>query len=222
MFTSNSGHAAAGPAAHGAGPGQHSTPPTAAHANVHPHSLPMATNMNSAGVDINVFDQDLNFDESLLYVCSPPLSFLFPFVSASLCPFPTVILDCPHSTSHVPRARHMARHAMTWHGDCAITGTCQPCGNTCRKANLANRRVNSPATASTVSHHSRSRPPTSSRTSTPSKTPSPPTRPAQPTMSPLTAPSHSTRSRPHRSSTTSSLVSRPRSPGPRSSTAPAF
>lgn len=28
----------------------------------------MASNMNSAGVDMNVFDQDLNFDESLLYV----------------------------------------------------------------------------------------------------------------------------------------------------------
>lgn len=28
----------------------------------------MATNMNSAAVDMNVFDQDLNFDESLLYV----------------------------------------------------------------------------------------------------------------------------------------------------------
>jgi hypothetical protein len=27
--------------------------------------------MNTAGVDINVFDQDLNFDESLLYVYSP-------------------------------------------------------------------------------------------------------------------------------------------------------
>lgn len=68
MFTSNSGHAA-GPAAHGAGPGQNPTPQTAAHANVHhPHSLPMPANMNTAGVDINVFDQDLNFDESLLYV----------------------------------------------------------------------------------------------------------------------------------------------------------
>lgn len=48
----------------------------------------MATNMNSAGVDINVFDQDLNFDESLLYVCSCHILFFFPF-PVSLPPSPS-------------------------------------------------------------------------------------------------------------------------------------
>lgn len=41
----------------------------------------MATNMNSAGVDINVFDQDLNFDESLLYAF---LFSIFAFLSPCL------------------------------------------------------------------------------------------------------------------------------------------
>lgn len=121
MFTSNSGHAAAGPAAHGAGPGQNPTPPNPAHSTVHPHGLPMPANMSNVGVDINVFDQDLNFDESLLYVWRsfPP----FP-VSPPPPPFPTV--HCPHSTSHFPRARHMARHAMTCDCECAVTETLQP------------------------------------------------------------------------------------------------
>lgn len=35
----------------------------------------MATNMNNGGVDMNVFDQDLNFDESLLYVWSSSRTF---------------------------------------------------------------------------------------------------------------------------------------------------
>lgn len=48
----------------------------------------MATNMNSAGVDINVFDQDLNFDESLLYVCSYHILFFFPHVSCLCLPLP--------------------------------------------------------------------------------------------------------------------------------------
>lgn len=119
MFTSNSGHASAGPAAHGAGPGQNPPPPNPSHASVHPHSLPMPANMNSAGVDINVFDQDLNFDESLLYVWRSP-----PHSPVSLPrALPPVISDCPHSTSHVPRARHMARYAMTCDDECAIIDT---------------------------------------------------------------------------------------------------
>lgn len=71
----------------------------------------MATNMNSAGVDINVFDQDLNFDESLLYVESYHVLF-FPYPCLCLpLPLPSPHRDIRLSTFHIARSTCQA-HAM--------------------------------------------------------------------------------------------------------------
>lgn len=78
----------------------------------------MATNMTSAGVDMNVFDQDLNFDESLLYVWSS--SWPFPRVSAFLSSFP---VPPPGDIGLSPF--HIARSTCQAHGEACHVMACR-------------------------------------------------------------------------------------------------
>lgn len=51
---------------HGAGPGHAHTHTAGGPSHSHGLPVPIAHNMTNGGVAMDVFDQDLNFDESLL------------------------------------------------------------------------------------------------------------------------------------------------------------